>query len=163
MENPQGPRASIALSNEILRGVVGSTAHGTNIEGQDDRDEMGIFVEPEEYVCGLRILNHYIYRDQPEGVRSQPGDLDLTIYSLRKFCRLACQGNPSVIILLWLPEYVIKKELGQQLIDIRDAFVSSSAGDSFLGYLRSQKMSLIGERAKKVQRPELVENFLHHT
>lgn len=33
----------IALSNEILRGVVGSTAHGTAIDGQDDRDEMAVF------------------------------------------------------------------------------------------------------------------------
>jgi uncharacterized protein len=90
----------IALDNEILRGVVGSTTHGTAIEGRDDRDEMGVFVEPPEYVCGLTSIDHYIYRDQPEGVRSQPGDLDLTMYSLRRYCHLAAQGNPSVILLL---------------------------------------------------------------
>jgi hypothetical protein len=64
------PRKEVALRHEILRGVVGSTCHGTAIEGQDDRDEMGIFVEPPEYVCGLKTLDHYIYRTQPEGVRS---------------------------------------------------------------------------------------------
>jgi len=47
------PERDIALDNEILRGIVGSTSHGTAIEGQDDRDEMGVFVEPPEYVCGL--------------------------------------------------------------------------------------------------------------
>lgn len=31
----------ISRTNEILRGVVGSTAHGTAVDGQDDRDEMG--------------------------------------------------------------------------------------------------------------------------
>ena len=61
----------IALDNEILRGVVGSTTHGTAIEGQDDRDEMGVFVEPPEFVCGLTSCDHYIYRDQPEGVRTR--------------------------------------------------------------------------------------------
>ena len=99
---------TIAFDNEILRGVVGSTAHGTAIEGQDDRDEMGVFIEPPENVCGLTPCDHYIQRDQPDGVRSQPGDLDLTMYSLRKFCRLAAHGNPSVILLLWLPSYISK-------------------------------------------------------
>src|SRR3990167_8126 len=121
-----------ALCNEILRGVVGSTSHGTAIEGQDDRDEMGVFIEPAKYVCGLRSCDHYIHRDQPEGVRSQPGDLDLTLYSLRKFCRLAAQGNPSVLILLWLQSHEINTELGQRLIDMRDAFISREKGERVL-------------------------------
>ncbi len=98
----------IAFENEILRGVVGSTAHGTAVDGQDDRDEMAVFIEPPENVCGLTPCDHYIYRDKPEGVRSEAGDLDLTMYSLRKFCRLAEQGNPSVVILLWLPTHEAK-------------------------------------------------------
>ena len=56
----------VALENEILRGVVGSTVHITAIDGQDDRDEMGVFVEPPENVCGLTPCEHYVYRDQPE-------------------------------------------------------------------------------------------------
>ena len=150
---------AIALENEILRGVVGSTAHGTAIVGQDDRDEMGVFIEPPDYVCGLKKVEQYIYRDQPEGVRSQPGDLDLTIYSLRKFCRLAAQGNPSVLVLLWLPAYTVKTELGARLLGLRKAFVSQEAGKRFLGYLVSQKRALKGERTKKVSRPELVEKY----
>lgn len=146
----------VALGNEILRGVVGSTALGTALEGTDDRDEMGVFVEPAEYVCGLKTLDHYIQRDQPEGVRSQPGDLDLTLYSLRKYCYLAARGNPSVLILLWLPEYIKKTGCGQQLIDLREAFVSKEAGQRFLGYLVSQRMKLMGERSPTVSRPELV-------
>ena len=153
----------IALGNEILRGVVGSTAHGTAIEGQDDRDEMGVFVEPPEAVCGLVSCDHYIYRDKPDGVRSAAGDLDLTMYSLRKFCRLATQGNPSILLLLWLPEYVKRAPLGQGLIDIRGAFVSRQAGERFLGYLVSQKMRFKGERARTVSRPDLVEKYGYDT
>ncbi len=106
----------IALGNEILRGVVGSSAHGTAIEGQDDRDEMAVFVEPSENVCGLEACDHYVHRDRPEGVRSGPGDLDLVMYSLRRFCRLAAQGNPSVFLLLWLPSYVNATEIGEGLV-----------------------------------------------
>lgn len=153
----------VALDNEILRGVVGSTAHGTAIEGQDDRDEMGVFIEPPEYVCGLTPCDHYIYRDAAEGERSKPGDLDLTLYSLRKFCRLATQGNPSVIILLWLPQHLIEKTLGLSLKLMRSAFISRESGKRFLGYLVAQKMKLKGERAHTVNRPELVEKYGYDT
>lgn len=149
----------IALENEILRGVVGSTSHGTAIEGQDDRDEMAVFIEPAEYVCGLTPLDHYIYRDKPDGVRSGPGDLDLTMYSLRKFCRLAEQGNPSVVILLWLPHHITKTPAGVGLIRLREAFISRESGNRFLGYLVAQRMKMTGERTKKVNRPELVERY----
>ena len=80
---------AIAIANQILRGVVGSTAHGTAIDGQDDRDEMGVFIEPAENVCGLTPCAHYIYRDKPEGVRSGPGDLDLTLYGVLTHAALA--------------------------------------------------------------------------
>lgn len=155
--------AKIAIENEILRGLVGSTAHGINIVGQDDRDEMGIFIEPPVNVCGLTPLDHYIWRTQPEGVRSGPGDIDLTLYSLRKFCRLAEQGNPSVMILLWLPEYIRITDAGHTLVKARDAFISRDAGNRFLGYLVSQKMKMKGEKAHTVNRPELVAKYGYDT
>src|SRR6185295_6437812 len=68
--------AAIAERGTILRVQVGSGLHGTAIKGQDDRDEMGICVEPPEYVVGLSRFEQYIFRTQPEGHRSGPGDLD---------------------------------------------------------------------------------------
>lgn len=153
----------IAFDNEILRGVVGSTSHGTAIEGQDDRDEMGVFVEPPACVCGLAPCDHYIYRDQPEGMRSQPGDLDLTMYSLRRFCQLAAKGNPSVILFLWLPSHISKTQVGAKLVVMRDAFISKESGKRFLSYLVAQKMKLKGERAQTVNRPELVAKYGYDT
>ena len=154
---------NLALTNEILRGVVGSTALGTAIEGQDDRDEMGVCVEPAEYVCGLSHFEQYIHRTQPEGVRSGPGDLDLVIYSLRKYCRLAVQGNPSILVLMWLPHHEIKTAAGEELLNVRDAFVSRAAGWRYLGYLTSQRRALTGEKSKQVSRPELVARYGYDT
>jgi predicted nucleotidyltransferase len=154
---------AVVIRNEILRGVVGSTAHGLAIEGQDDRDEMGVFIEPAPYVCGLTSLDHYIQRDQPDGVRSQPGDLDLTMYSLRKFCQLASKGNPSVLVLLWLPDHIVRSSIGQQLVALRDAFISQECGERFLGYLVAQKKRLLGERSANVNRPELIEKYGYDT
>lgn len=57
-----GETESVAIANTILRGVVGSTVHGTALEGQDDRDEMGVFIEPPPYVCGWHISPWRMYR-----------------------------------------------------------------------------------------------------
>lgn len=152
-----------ASKYEILRGLVGSTAYGTGLEGQEDRDELGVFIEPPERVIGLNPLDHVIFRTQPEGVPSGPGDLDLTRYSLRKFMRLAVQGNPSIIVLLWLPDYLTKSYHGEWLISCREALISQEMGKRFLGYLQGQVNRLLNKRAAKVNRNELTERFGYDT
>jgi hypothetical protein len=37
----------IAEGGLIIRSLVGSTIHGLQLEGTDDRDEMGVCIEPE--------------------------------------------------------------------------------------------------------------------
>jgi hypothetical protein len=64
----------------ILRCEVGSTVHGIGVAGTDDRDELGVCIEPPEYVIGLRHFEQHVHRSKPQGVRSEHGDLDLTIY-----------------------------------------------------------------------------------
>jgi uncharacterized protein len=44
---------AIAENGMILRVQVGSGVHGTSIAGQDDRDEMGLCLEPPQFVTGL--------------------------------------------------------------------------------------------------------------
>ena len=56
---------SLALDNLILKGVVGSTAHGLALEGNDDLDEMGICLEPKGYVIGLRHFEQWTGYHQP--------------------------------------------------------------------------------------------------
>jgi RNA repair pathway DNA polymerase beta family len=41
----------------IRRGTVGSTLHGLHHGGQDDRDEMGVFIEPPAFALGLRLAD----------------------------------------------------------------------------------------------------------
>lgn len=141
----------------ILRGLVGSQAYGaTNASSEGDRDEMGVYIEPPIHVCGLQPLDHVIQRSKPDGVRGGPGDLDLTLYSLRKFCGLAVKGNPSILQLLWLPGYLEQTHHGKELVALRPAFVSKEAGERFLGYLCGQRAKMLGERAHTVNRPDLV-------
>ncbi|MFB9968266.1 nucleotidyltransferase domain-containing protein [Sinosporangium siamense] len=163
MKHGTAEYAEIAERHTILRCQVGSGVHGTAIAGTDDRDEMGICVEPARYVVGLRKFEQYVFRTQPEGVRSGPGDLDLTVYGLRKWMALALGGNPTVLLPLFVPddEIVVTTGLGQALREEVPEFVLSRlTGHHFLGYLRSQRDRLVyPERGKATNRPELIDVY----
>jgi uncharacterized protein len=152
----------VALEGEILRCLVGSGVHGTAIEGQDDRDEMGICLEPPEFVIGLKRFEQYIFRTQPEGVRSGPGDLDLTIYSARKWMRLAASGNPTVLLPLFVPaeHVIVSTALGEELRALAPKIVCRAAGHRFLGYLAAQRERMLGLRGgRHTNRPELIQQY----
>ena len=165
----------IAERGMILRVQVGSGVHGTSIAGQDDRDEMGVCLEPPEFVTGLaRVPNgtraspsvrfeqyeRHTAWDRPGGVanRSGAGDLDVIIYSARKWTRLALDGNPTVLLVLFVPdeEVVFRNEVGAELVANADRFVSRLAAVRFLGYLRGQKAAMTGQTGAHTNRPELV-------
>lgn len=152
--------ARVALDNEILRTQVGSGLHGVTVAGTDDRDEMGICIEPPDCALGLNRFEQYIFRTQPEGHRSGAGDLDLTVYSARKFAALAAAGNPTVLLPLFAPdaEIVSITSAGESLRAHRAMFLSRRAGERFLGYLRSQRERM-AEDSPRTNRAELVEKF----
>ena len=144
---------------EVYRCQVGSGIHGVTIGGYDDRDEMGMCIEPPEFVIGLQRFEQWIYRTQPEGHRSGYGDLDLVVYSLRKWTRLALAGNPTVLIPLFVPdsEVVVDSDVGRRLRRHPERFVSRLTAARFLGYMQAQREQMLGLRGKKhTNRPELV-------
>jgi predicted nucleotidyltransferase len=150
-KEPDGDRARrIAEDGCVLRSLVGSTVHGLSNPGTDDRDEMGVCVEPREYVLGLRKFEHFVFRTQPEGHPSGPGDLDLTIYGLRKWCRLAMRGSPTVLLLLYVggDHVLVREPIGDELQRLAPAFVSQRTGKAFLGYLSSQRQAFENERPR---------------
>jgi predicted nucleotidyltransferase len=162
---------SMAEASTILRVPVGSTLHGLHIPGHDDKDEVGVCIESLESVVGFSEFEQYIYRTASErtgkhDAPSAPGDLDLTIFSLRKFLRLAMQGNPQMIQCLFVPEElcVIRTPRGKELQELAPLIVSRQAGKRYLGYLESQRQRLLGERGqKKVNRPELEAKYGYDT
>jgi hypothetical protein len=175
-DHPHASEEARALAERglILRVQVGSGVHGTSVQDQDDRDEMGICLEPAEFVTGLarvggtdaappvpfeQYQRHTVW-DKPGGVanRSGAGDLDVVIYSARKWCRLAVGGNPTVLLALFVPDQdvVFRDRVGVELVDNAHRFVSRLAADRFLGYLQSQRSAMTGEVGAHTNRPELV-------
>ncbi|WP_338180473.1 nucleotidyltransferase domain-containing protein [Jatrophihabitans sp.] len=167
----------IAERGMILRVQVGSGVHGISIDGgNDDRDEMGICLEPPEFVTGLARVpsgtdggqptvqfeqyERHTAWDRSGGIaeRSGAGDLDVIVYAARKWCRLALAGNPTVLIPLFVPdvETMVRTAAGCELVDNAHRFVSKLAADRFLGYLSAQRGAMTGEPGAHTNRPELV-------
>ncbi|WP_051393397.1 nucleotidyltransferase domain-containing protein [Glycomyces arizonensis] len=155
---------AIARAGEILRTEVGSGLHGIAVAGTDDHDEMGVFIEPPECVIGMAgPMDHYVWRTQPEGHRSGHGDTDLVMYSLRKYLRLACAGNPTVLLPLFAPTESVYAltEFGTELRELAEAFLSQRAARRFVGYLDGQLDRMLGRGGQNgvPNRPELVERY----
>lgn len=160
-------KRAVAEEGTILRVQVGSGVHGTAISGQDDRDEMGVCLEPARYVTGIaKPFDQYEYHtawERPGGIRerSGAGDLDVVIYGARKWARLAASGNPTVLLPLFVPasEVVSIAPAGEELRAEAGRFVSRVAAGRFLGYLRAQRRAMTGESGAHTNRPELVEVY----
>lgn len=154
------------LSGTILLGTVGSTVHGTNVEdGVEDLDLMGVCIESERRVLGFQEFEQFIYRsaakrEGKDNARSRAGDVDMVIYSLRKYLRLALKGNPTILTLLFTKKNLISSIEGISLQGLASKLVSKKAGAAYLGYMQAQRQRLLGERGgRHGSRPELTNQF----
>ena len=103
-------------------------------------------------------------RTQPDGARSRFGDLDIQVYTVRKFTSLAMGGNPAILTALFSPR---ARVTGFEWVDwdrLTRIVPSLRAGSAFLGYMRQQLERWQGVRGQRnVNRPELVEAFGYDT
>lgn len=111
----------------ILEGVTGSRAYGLDTEASDT-DLKGVHVIP---------LKTYLGISQPDDTVSTT-DPDVVYHELGKFCRLAAQGNPTVLETLWLDEYTHLALDGGELMFHRDMFLSDRIRKTYGGYAISQ-------------------------
>ena len=153
------------IIREFMRCEVGSTAHGVSLPGNDDLDLLGVCIESPAKVFGLHHFEHFIYRtaairEGKQDARSMPGDIDLTVYSLRKFAAMLAKGNPTIMMLLFAP---IVSEPTSEALWIRSqshVFKSKRAGRAFLGYMMAQRRKLEeGQNPSHGKRDYLIEKY----
>ena len=122
----------------ILSGVVGSTAYGLDREGSDV-DRMGIFVVPTDD----------LFRLVPVKETHVTTDPDSTYHEVGKFIRLASRGNPSVNELLWLEDYEVMTDIGDELLVKADKLLSEPAiRNAYGGYAMAQARKLMNRHAE---------------
>ncbi len=144
---------------------VGSTAHGISLgdgEFGDDLDLVGVYFESmPALVRGNDRDRSVMVRTADKGVRSEPGDIDLTLHSYRRFVHLCMKGNPTVLAALHAKPIAEAGRLCPchreiNFDQLARMVASKRAADAFLGYMHQQILKGKGEKNPKVQRPELV-------
>ena len=107
----------------------GSHAYGTNTPTSDE-DFRGIVVAPIEFRIGFN--NNF--------EQYQSNKIDITLFEMRKFFKLAADCNPNIIELLYTnaADVIHIGQAGEMLMASRDMFLSKKARYTFAGYALSQ-------------------------
>ena len=121
----------------IMAFIGGSQMHGAKIEASEDTDWYGVYVEPPDKILGIDRDEHFVFTTGGEKGGNGPDDIDITLYSLQKFARLAVKGNPSV-----LHFFFAKEEFSTlpwcRLWHKRDIFLAKTHVNQFLGFANAQ-------------------------
>ena len=137
--------------------VGGSELHGAKVKDTDDLDIYGVYLEPPELVLGLEKQEFYVWSTAGDERRNGPDDIDVCLYSLRKWAGLAAKGNPTALHFLFSRNYAPRPESWEELVKHRDVFLSRQASTQFRGFAEAQLRRLQGIGAgKKGQRHELI-------
>ncbi|WP_179377838.1 DNA polymerase beta superfamily protein [Rhodococcus sp. ACS1] len=124
--------------NTLLAGIVGSTAYGLATP-ESDIDRLAIHATETNRLFTIQST-------PPETLTGH--DPDWASHDLRKACSLMFGGNPTVLEILWLDAYEVKNHFGEELIGIRDTFLSRSrVRDAYLGYA-TQQLKRLEERGR---------------
>jgi uncharacterized protein len=140
--------------------VGGSELHGAKVHGTDDLDIYGVYIEPPEFAVGLESLPHYVWSTASNDRRNGPHDVDVTLYSLKKWAGLACKGNPTALHFLFA-KGVLDNAIWKGVVAYRAAFLARTHIKPFLGFADDQLKRMTGRkgRGKKGQRPELEKKY----
>src|SRR5438477_3679267 len=90
--------------------VGGSELHGAKVKDTDDLDIYGVYLEPPELALGLEKHEFFVWSTAGNPRRNGPDDVDICLYSLRKWAGLAAKGNPTALHFLFADNYVQRQE-----------------------------------------------------
>jgi predicted nucleotidyltransferase len=136
--------------------VGGSELHGAKVHGTDDLDIYGVYIEPPDMVLGLDSMPHFVWSTAGDDRRNGPDDVDITLYSLKKWSGLACKGNPTALHFLFA-KGTVESPLWCRIVSKKDVFLARSCAKQFMGFADDQLKRMTGRkgRGKKGQRPEI--------
>lgn len=140
----------------------GSRLHGAKLEGTDDTDWYGVYVEPPEKILGVDSYEHFVYITGGKEGGNTAADVDVTLYGLQKWARLACKGNPSVLHFLFAPAVRLHVTWAR-ILHQRSIFFAKQQVGQFIGYANAQMQRLLNKRSKDVNRPFLEAQFGYDT
>ncbi|MCY2977724.1 MAG: nucleotidyltransferase domain-containing protein [Planctomycetota bacterium] len=111
----------------IYRCVIGSRAYGLE-DDQSDTDRRGIYLPPAEL--------HWSLYGVPEQLENE--EAQEAYWELQKFIVLALKANPNVLECLYSPIVELATPLADELLAMRESFLSKLVFQTYSGYVASQ-------------------------
>ena len=122
----------------IYRCIIGSRAYGLDTD-TSDTDRRGIYLPPADLHWSL-----YGIPEQLENVPNQE-----CYWELQKFLTLGLKANPNILECLYSPLVETLTPLGEELLNIRQAFLSKLVYQTYNGYVLSQFKKLQSDLRNK--------------
>lgn len=128
----------------------GSHLYGTDGPNSDE-DYVGVFMPTERQILLNQVPKSYrrVPKKEGEGIRNKPGDVDVEVYSIQYFLKLAMEGQTVAIDMLHAPlEWCeITSPIWKDLHERRVQFHTKNL-KAFVGYARKQaaKYGIKGSR-----------------
>ena len=134
----------MAEKNMALKYAVGSHLYGTNTP-TSDRDYSGVFMPDENMLFGFERADEVdlSVKSKREDGKNDENAVDLVLYEVRKFVRLALDNNPNVLEQLFVKEVEFMNYWGQELLNHAHLFPHKGLKQKFLGYAFSQKHKMV--------------------
>jgi uncharacterized protein len=125
---PSAPLAEYNLFDRVIfRCVIGSRAYG--LEHDDsDTDRRGVYLPPADL--------HWSLYGVPEQLDNP--DTQETYWEIQKFIVLALKANPNVLECLYSPIVEHATDLVQEMLAMRQSFLSKMVYQTYNGYVLSQ-------------------------
>ena len=145
--------------------IGGSELHGAKVGATDDLDLYGVFLDPPSDVLGLDPRRHFVWSTATDDRRNGPEDVDLTLYSLHRWAKLAAKGNATALHFLFADATAQSNELWRMVQMQRELFLSKQSAVQFLGFAENQLRRITGEKGRgaKGRRPEYESVFGYDT
>src|SRR5690242_9378320 len=108
--------AGFPYSEDLIQLFVGgSELHGAKLAGTDDHDIYGVYIEPPAVALGLDSDEHFVWSTASQHTRNTALDVDVTLYSLRKWPGLPARATQLACIFCLLA--MIRLLLGARLLN----------------------------------------------
>jgi predicted nucleotidyltransferase len=148
----------------------GSAMHGATGNKPADIDILGVYIQPVELILGIPQKNEdgkafdpdvQIWKPNGDNARTQAGEADLNLYSLRKWANMAATGNTTALEFLFVDNLANDPFIWNLYIKPNaQHFISKRAGFHFKEFAKAMKLRLSGgNTGKHGQRPELEAEF----
>ncbi len=138
--------ASFARPEDVIHLFIGgSELHGAKVGFTDDLDLYGIYLERPEEALGLDAKPHFVWSTAQDDRRNGPDDVDVTLYSLRRWAELAAKGNATALHFLFADATATSAPAWKRIQNAANLFLARHSADQFLGFAENQRKRITGE------------------